>query len=327
MGRISFLLKKSFLQYDRLVMVKNPHAIKIKRQPSQTLGKNRLRLPVWLKKPISKHQQGQAIREILQHDSIHTVCESAKCPNRGECFSRKTVTFMVLGNQCTRTCGFCAVTPGKPQPLNAEEPDQVAQAAKRLGLKHVVITSVNRDDLPDGGATHFAKVISAVRQQLPSATIEVLTPDFKGNSKAWHTIFMTQPDVFNHNVETIPEFYSFVRPQADYQQSLDILRAAKKARMAQVKSGLMLGFGESWEQILRVLEDLKQAGVDVVTIGQYIQPSLSHLDVKKYYTPQEFEGLAQVGKAMGFRHVFSAPLVRSSYNAEEQMLAAQERVF
>ena len=280
----------------------------------------RARLPEWLKKPISKFHHGNEIRKILKHEEIHTVCESAQCPNRGECFSRKTVTFMVLGDHCTRTCGFCAVTAGKPLPLNIHEPQQVAEAAKKLGLRHVVITSVNRDDLPDGGSQHFANVILAVREQLPSASIEVLTPDFKGNRAALQNIFMAQPDVFNHNVETIPDFYSFVRPQANYQQSLQVLKWAKLAGMPQTKSGIMLGFGESEAQVLQVLQDLKDHQVDVVTIGQYLSPSSQHLPVKEYIHSEQFKRYETLGMAMGFKDVFSGPFVRSSYNAEERYL-------
>lgn len=275
------------------------------------------RLPEWFKQKISKHEQGIDIRKTLQEDQIHTVCEEAKCPNRGECFKNKTVTFMILGDTCTRTCGFCAVKAGKPMVINPHEPEQVAKAVSRLGLKHAVITSVNRDDLKDGGAKHFADVIHAVRLFNPLVTIEVLTPDFKGNLDALKLIIDAQPDVFNHNIETIADFYTFVRPQANYQQSLTVLDEAKNMGAKMTKSGIMLGFGESEEQVIQVMKDLRAHQVEMMTLGQYLRPSKDQLPVKEYVTPEQFKRYEDVGLELGFKFVFSGPLVRSSYHAGE----------
>jgi lipoic acid synthetase len=281
------------------------------------------RLPEWFKQKISKREQGEEIRKILQEDQIHTVCEEAKCPNRGECFKNKTVTFMILGDTCTRTCGFCAVKAGKPMAINPHEPEQVAKAVSRLGLKHAVITSVNRDDLKDGGAKHFADVIHAVRLFNPLVTIEVLTPDFKGNLEALKMIIDAKPNVFNHNIETIEDFYPFVRPQANYQQSLTVLNEAKNmgARRAasefMTKSGIMLGFGETEEQVVQVMKDLRTHQVEMMTLGQYLRPSKDQLPVKEYITPEQFKRYEVLGFELGFKFVFSGPLIRSSYHAGE----------
>ncbi len=281
------------------------------------------RLPEWFKQKISKREQGEEIRKILQEDQIHTVCEEAKCPNRGECFKNKTVTFMILGDTCTRTCGFCAVKAGKPLAINPHEPEQVAKAVTRLGLIHAVITSVNRDDLKEGGAKHFADVIRAVKLFNPLVTIEVLTPDFKGNLEALKMIIDAKPNVFNHNIETIESFYSFVRPQANYQQSLTVLKAAKAmgagrtASEFMTKSGIMLGFGENEEQVLQVMRDLRAHDVEMMTLGQYLRPSKAQLPVKEYVTPEQFKRYEVMGLELGFKFVFSGPLIRSSYHAGE----------
>jgi lipoyl synthase len=247
------------------------------------------------------------------------VCEEARCPNRNDCFARGAATFMILGDVCSRSCGFCSVKTGRGLPLESlsGEPEQVAQAAAQLELSYVVITSVNRDELPDGGAEHFAKTIHAVRHRLPVAKIEVLTPDFKGNRLALYTVLDAAPDTFNHNIETVPRLYQRVRPQADYRQSLEVLREAQRYTSAVLtKSGLMVGLGERPDEVKRLLEDLRDHLVDVVTIGQYLQPTRAHLPVEEYIHPDVFEDYKNYGERIGFRAVFSGPLVRSSFMAE-----------
>jgi len=254
----------------------------------------------------------------LRQARLHTVCESARCPNLGECFSRPTAAFLILGNRCTRACGFCAVEHGSPGPADPAEPEAVAEAARALGLRYVVITSVTRDDLADGGAGQFAAAIQAVRRLLPAAKVEVLTPDFRGEARAIAVVAEAGPDVFNHNLETVPVLYPRVRPQADYGRSLQLLRTVKANAPGLVtKSGLMLGLGESPAEIEAVMEDLVAAEVEVLTLGQYLAPSRRHLPVARYLEPEEFEEWAERGRAKGFRRVFAGPLVRSSYHAEE----------
>lgn len=277
----------------------------------------RQRLPDWFKTRLSKDAPVKHLRSVLGDDALHTVCESAKCPNRGECFSQKTVTFMIMGNRCTRSCGFCAVENGKPFILDGDEPRRVALAAQKLGAEYIVITSVNRDDLKDGGAQHFAETIRAVSSLLPHAEIEVLTSDFMGNLDAVQTVLDARPHVFNHNLETIPDFYSFVRPQAKYERSLKVLQYARSQGSRWVKSGLMLGFGETSVQLIQSFKDLLSAGVNILTLGQYLQPSSMHLAVKEYIVPEQFELYEQIGLKMGFEAVFAGPLVRSSYHAGE----------
>jgi lipoic acid synthetase len=251
---------------------------------------------------------------------IHTVCQSARCPNLGDCFGRGTATFLLMGNACTRNCRFCAVDHTAPGPLDPAEPARIAQAARMLGLSHVVITSVTRDDLPDGGAAHFAAAIAALRELLPQARVEVLVPDLRGSTEALHTVLAARPDVFGHNVETVPRLYSEVRPQADYQRSLDLLRwAAELATGIVVKSGFMVGLGESEAEVLALLADLRSAGVSAVTIGQYLQPTRAHLPVAEYVPPSIFARYRQAARDLGFRHVLSGPLVRSSYHAAEMI--------
>lgn len=276
-----------------------------------------MRYPEWLRKQLPKHKPNQDIRAVLGAESIHTVCESALCPNRGECFSKKTVTYMILGNSCTRTCRFCAVSKTKPECLDPDEPRLVAESAKKLGLKHVVITSVTRDDLLDGGAAHFAQTINAVRLANPHATIEVLTPDFKGKTESLDMVIAAKPEVFNHNVETIARLYSTVRPQAFYQRSLDVLRYVCEHSNAIVKSGIMVGLGETDEEIHSVLQTLKATGVKIVTIGQYLAPSKKHAPVERFVTPEQFIEYKTYGESVGIPYVFSGPLVRSSYLAAE----------
>ena len=277
------------------------------------------RLPEWLRKPVRNVEADHDLKKMLRRRGLHTVCEEARCPNRNDCFARGAATFMILGDVCSRSCGFCSVKTGRGLPIESltTEPEQVAEAAAQLNLSYVVITSVNRDELPDGGAAHFAKTIQAVRRRLPAAKIEVLTPDFKGNRRALHTVLDAAPDTFNHNVETVSRLYQRVRPQADYQQSLEILREARShAAAAITKSGFMVGLGERRDEVKRLLEDLRAHAVDVVTIGQYLQPTRTHLPVEEYVHPDVFNEYKEFGEGLGFRAVFSGPLVRSSFMAE-----------
>lgn len=276
----------------------------------------RRRLPPWLKRPMPQADMiftGNVIRDLR----LETVCESAKCPNRTECWSQRTATFMILGNVCTRPCGFCSVPKGKTEALEADEPERVAEAAARLGLKYVVITSVTRDDLSDGGAEHFYRSVLAVREQT-GATVEVLTPDFLGNSAAIERVIAARPEVFNHNTETVPRLYHRVRRNADYQRTLDLLRRVKSVSpQMTTKSGLMLGLGERIEELLDVLADLRSVGCDILTLGQYLQPTPVHLPVERYVPPEEFDAIGDLARSMGFSLVASGPFVRSSYHAGE----------
>jgi lipoic acid synthetase len=276
-------------------------------------------LPDWLKKPLPRGNENFFTHDLLRELRLETVCENARCPNRPECYSRRTATFMILGNTCTRPCGFCAVPRGQPEPLEADEPERVAEAAHRLGLKHVVITSVTRDDLPDGGAGHFHRCVLAVRQRT-GAAVEVLTPDFLGDKAAIEQVLESRPDVFNHNTETVPRFYKKVRGRADYQRTLDLL-AHVKSRSPQTitKSGLMLGLGETTDELLEVLADLRSVRCDMLTLGQYLAPSLKHIPVVRYLPPEEFDWLAELAKSLGFGHIASGPFVRSSYHADEMV--------
>lgn len=282
------------------------------------IGGARPRLPEWLRKPETHFQSVAALKRDLRRLSLHTVCESARCPNIHECFHRGAATFIILGNLCTRGCGFCSVPKAKhPGELDTNEPANVARMAAQMQLRYVVITSVNRDDLPDGGSAHFAQTVCAVREALPHARIEVLTPDFCGDFEAVARVLDAGPDVFNHNIETVPRLYKTVRPQADYQQSLDVLRFAKQyRRTALSKSGLMVGLGEDAIEVERVLRDLVAHDVDVATIGQYLQPARRNLRVARYITPEEFDSYREYGERIGLRRVFSGPFVRSSYMAE-----------
>lgn len=274
------------------------------------------RLPSWLKRPMP--QPGMVYTSNVIADlRLETVCESAKCPNRTECWSRQTATFMVLGNVCTRPCGFCSVPKGKTETLQADEPERVAEAAERLGLRYVVITSVTRDDLPDGGAEHFARCVSAVRERT-GARVEVLTPDFLGNRAAISRVIESRPDVFNHNTETVPRLYHRVRRNAEYQRTLDLLQQVKdEAPDMPTKSGLMLGLGETLDELLDVFADLRAVGCDMLTLGQYLQPSPDHLPVERYLPPEEFDEIGALAKRLGFGMVASGPFVRSSYHAGE----------
>lgn len=283
------------------------------------------RLPEWIT-ARHEHRELSAVKKHLRAHGVATVCEEARCPNKGECFKRPTATFMILGTRCTRRCGFCSVTPGDPMPLDPAEPVKVAEAAREMGLKYVVVTSVTRDDLPDGGAGHFAATIRAIRDALPGARVEVLTPDFQGDTRAVDIVLSAAPDVFNHNVETVPSLYGRVRPRAIYRRSLDVLRHAKEnSGGALTKSGLMLGLGEGMDEVRAVLMDLRAAGCDMLTVGQYLRPSRHGLPVVEYVRPEVFEALGDEARGMGFRFVASSPLVRSSMNAEELFMTEDGR--
>ncbi len=272
--------------------------------------------PVWLKQKGPDPRVFEEMGRMLESLSLHTVCESANCPNIGQCFESKTATFMIMGDICTRGCRFCAVPKGTTGPLDPQEPRHVAMACRELRLKHAVITSVTRDDLPDGGSGHFARTVQAIRELNGSATIELLIPDLKGNWEALAEIMASKPDILNHNVETVPELYDRVRPLAIYSRSLELLRRAKEADgQIHTKSGMMLGLGETQHQIRQVMRDLLDAGCDILTLGQYLRPSEAHIPIEEYVTPQKFDELRDLGLAMGFRYVASGPFVRSSYKA------------
>ena len=275
--------------------------------------------PEWLKARAPSGKGYREIRETMRGLNLHTVCEEAACPNIGECWNNRTATFMILGNVCTRSCGFCNVLTGKPAELDLDEPYRVADAAKKMGLKHAVITSVNRDELEDGGAYIFAETIREIRKQVPGCAVEVLTPDFKGDRDAIQTLIGSRPDTFNHNVETVPRLYPAVRPQAKYDRSLEVLRYVKEINPEGLtKSGFMVGLGEVEGELLETMQDLRDHDVDILTIGQYLRPSENHLPMSRYYTPKEFADLRKLGFDLGFKHVESGALVRSSYHAHEQ---------
>ncbi|HEV8061872.1 MAG TPA: lipoyl synthase [Gemmataceae bacterium] len=285
----------------------------------------RRRLPDWLKRDMPVGNENAFTHDLLRELKLETVCENARCPNRPECYSRRTATFMILGNVCTRPCGFCSVPRGEPLELEDDEPARVAEASVRLGLRHVVITSVTRDDLPDGGADHFRRTILAVRERT-GAAVEVLTPDFLGDWQAVDCVLSAAPEVYNHNMETVPRLYKKVRGRADYQRSLDLLAHVKKSKPQTVtKSGLMLGLGETTEELLDVLADLRAVACDTLTLGQYLAPTLKHIPVKRFVPPAEFDELAQMARGLGFTHVASGPLVRSSYHADEMVHADADR--
>lgn len=276
------------------------------------------RLPSWLRREIPRGNANHFTANLLEELRLETVCDNARCPNRMECYSQKTATFMILGNVCTRPCGFCAVSRGRPDALEDDEPARVAEAAYRMGLKHVVITSVTRDDLADGGAEHFYRCVLAVRERT-GASIEVLTPDFLNDYAALEQVVRSAPEVFNHNTETVPRLYRPVRgPKSDYRWTLQLLRHVKRKNPEiKTKSGLMLGLGETREEILEVLADLLDVGCDFLTLGQYLQPSPKHMPVVDYVTPDEFNELGELGKQLGFKKVASGPFVRSSYHARD----------
>jgi lipoic acid synthetase len=276
------------------------------------------RLPPWLRRPVPHGEEVRKVQGVIRYWGLHTICESAFCPNRQECFSRGRVTFMILGDICTRNCAFCGVKTGRPLPPDPDEPDRLYAAAKELGLNYVVITSVCRDDLPDGGAAQFAQFIEILHCHDPSMRVEVLIPDFRGSRLALERVVAAQPTVLNHNVETVPRLYSEVRPQAKYHCSLEVLKRAKFLnRRLSTKSGLILGLGEREDEVIKVIEDLREADCDFITLGQYLRPSLRHREVVEYVTPEEFERYKVIGEEMGFLGVASGPLVRSSFGAED----------
>ncbi len=275
------------------------------------------RLPEYLKRPIIDTDTTRQVRRALKEYCLNTVCENARCPNKNECYTKNTATFLIMGKNCTRNCKYCNITCAKPDPLDFSEPTHIAKAIKGLGLKYAVITSVTRDDLEDGGAGHFAQCIKEIRKISADIKIEILTPDFKNNKTALNTIINAKPDVFNHNIETVKEIFKTARPQGNYESSLEVLSYIKQNSNITTKSGLMIGLGETYNQIKSTMNDLKNAGCDILTIGQYIQPSKMHLPVAKYYTPEEYDTLKQMAKEAGFSHFQIGPLVRSSYNASE----------
>ncbi|MBX6313144.1 MAG: lipoyl synthase [Isosphaeraceae bacterium] len=284
---------------------------------SDPLPTPRRRLPAWLKRPIPESGGMYMMKDLVAELKLETVCESARCPNRSECWTRRTATFMIMGEVCTRPCGFCAVPRGKPEALAADEPERLAEACARLGLRHVVITSVTRDDLPDGGADHFRRCILAVRART-GATIEVLTPDFDGDPAAIDMVLSASPEVFNHNLETVARLQRHVRRKSQYAVSLKVLAHVKRSRPDLLtKSGLMLGLGETTEELFETLADLRSVDCDLLTLGQYLQPSPRHLPVARYLPPEEFDELGRLARTLGFRDVASGPFVRSSYHADE----------
>jgi len=276
--------------------------------------------PEWLKVRFPGGQNYLRLKALMRERRLHTVCEEAHCPNIGECWEAGTATFMILGDTCTRACAFCAVKSGRPLPLDTGEPLRVAQAVRRMGVRHAVVTSVNRDDEPDGGAAIFAATIRWIRRLSPGTSVEVLIPDFVGNWYALATVMAARPEILNHNTETVPRLYRHVRPKARYERSLELLRRAREmAPDGITKTGVMVGLGETRHELLMVMADIVDAGCDVLTVGQYLRPSLAHAPVERYYRPEEFEELAEEGRRLGLRHVEAGPLVRSSYHAERQV--------
>lgn len=275
----------------------------------------RERLPEFLKRPIIDTDTTRNVRKILKHNCLNTVCENARCPNKNECYTKNTATFLIMGNNCTRNCRYCNISCNRPEPLDPQEPKHIAKAVKDLGLKYAVITSVTRDDLTDGGAQHFANCIYEIRKISPDVKIEILTPDFKNKKEALDIIINTHPDVFNHNIETVRAVFKTARPQGNYDTSLDVLKYIKQNSDIQTKSGMMIGLGETFAQIKETIKDLYSVGCDILTIGQYIQPSKEHLPVAKYYNLDEYEELKKLATSIGIKNYQIGPLVRSSYNA------------
>lgn len=272
--------------------------------------------PEWIKARAPQGENFEEIKQLVQGNGLHTVCESANCPNRGECWNDRTATFMILGDICTRNCRFCAVTHSRPGKVDESEPERVAKAVESLNLKHAVITSVTRDDLIDGGASIFAQTIRLIHAYLPGCSVEVLIPDFKGYEEPLKTVLAAKPEVLNHNIETVKRLYDAVRPQAVYWRSIELFERAKAASPnVRTKSGIMVGLGEAWDELLEAMRDLRSVNVDILTIGQYLSPSQNHAPIEKYYTPEEFSELKKIGIDMGFGYVESGPLVRSSYKA------------
>ncbi len=281
------------------------------------------KLPGWLKVKMPGGANYIELKGLLRGEALHTVCEEARCPNIGECWDRRTATFMILGDICTRACSYCAVTTGAPTGLDLQEPVRLAETVERLGLRYAVITSVNRDDLPDGGAFIFAQCVVQVRKRLSDCKVEVLIPDFCGDWDALATVMDARPDTLNHNIETVRRVFRAVRPKGDYDQSLELLaRARSLVPDGVTKSGMMVGLGETWDEVIETMRDLRSVDCELLTIGKYLRPSQKHTPIARWYTPEEFEELRQEGEAMGFRNVASGPLVRSSYHADEQHRAA-----
>ncbi len=281
------------------------------------------RLPAWLKVRAPGGPNYLDLRKRFRDSALHTVCEEAHCPNIGDCWERRTATFMILGDICTRACSYCAVTTGTPLTLDLEEPVRLAETVERMGLRYAVITSVNRDELPDGGAFIFAQCIRQIRRRLPTCKIEVLIPDFQGDGNALATVVNAAPDTLNHNIETVRRVFPRVRAKGDYDQSLELLSRARELSPACVtKSGMMVGLGETWNEIIETMRDLRSVSCDLLTIGQYLRPSGKHVPLSRWYTPDEFDELRREGEALGFKHVAAGPLVRSSYHADEQHEAA-----
>ncbi len=279
----------------------------------------RLRRPEWLKVKLGRNEDFAHVRRLIQRQKLHTVCESARCPNIGECWSRRTATFMILGNTCTRSCRFCNIETGKPSEYDVQEPQRIAAAVKELRLRHAVITSVTRDDLSDGGAFIFAETVRLIHEQLPDCTIEVLIPDFQGDTDDLDTVLNAHPDILNHNLETVERLQKPLRVQATYQRSLSVLSHARQRGFV-TKSGIMVGVGETKDEIVQTLHDLRAIDCQILTIGQYLPPSKSHYPLDRFYSPQEFAELKAVALELGFKYVESGPLVRSSYHADEQVL-------
>lgn len=281
--------------------------------------------PDWIRIKLTTGENYSEIKDMMRSKTLHTVCEEARCPNIYECWANRTATFMILGDICTRACRFCAVNTGMPTELDLQEPERVAEAAERMGLRHCVVTSVARDDLKDGGASIFAETIRAIRRRLPFCSVEVLIPDFMGNWEALRVVMDAKPDILNHNIETVERMSDRVRAKAKYSRSLELLRQAKEMQPGiPTKSSIMLGVGEEWDEILQAMDDLRAVDCDILTLGQYLQPSPKHLDVAKYYHPDQFAELKQEGMKRGFSHIESGPLVRSSYHAHEQVKSAHQ---
>jgi lipoyl synthase len=294
-------------------------ALTIKEIPVTGAQAQRLRRPEWLKAKIPGGEGYARLKNIIDGHRLHTVCEEARCPNMGECWHSGTATFMILGDICTRSCGFCAVKTGRPDyGLDWDEPRRVVDAVKLMSIRHAVVTSVNRDERKDGGAPIFAETIRLIHTEVPGVTVEVLIPDFKGSEEALNIVLDARPDILNHNLETVPRLYRTVRPQANYAQSLEVLDRAKR-RGSTTKTGLMLGIGEKTEEVIEVMKDVRKTSCDILTLGQYLQPTYEHLPVDRYAHPDEFKMLKDLGLSIGFRHVESGPLVRSSYHADQQV--------
>lgn len=293
---------------------------KVSRIPIKVMPSDPKRKPEWIRAKAHSNPEVTRLKKLLRSNELHTVCEEAACPNLGECFSHGTATFLIMGNICTRRCPFCDVAHGKPDPLDQNEPTQLANTIATMKLKHVVVTSVDRDDLRDGGATHFSLCVSEIRQQSPNTQIEILVPDFRGRmEKALEELTKNPPDIFNHNLESVPRLYKAIRPGSDYQWSLDLIKNFQDMHPnVSSKSGLMLGLGETMEEVKQVMQDLRDHGCRMLTLGQYLQPSRHHLAVERFVTPAEFDELAEIGKQMGFEHIASGPMVRSSYHADRQ---------